>query len=74
MAGSKPKAKPRARARRKKSSAAPLDPNRVGMPAPESITGVEEFHTGKRTIRIIHTTERDEYDPDPPSSSNKRTD
>ena len=55
MAGSKPKAKSAARPRRK----------RAGLPAPAQIISVDEIKSGNRTLRIIHTTERDEYDPPP---------
>jgi len=47
--------KRRKRARKKK-------PLRTGLPAADSITGVEEIRVGKKVQRIIHTTEMDEYE------------
>jgi hypothetical protein len=40
----------------------PLNPLRAGMPAQDSIIGVEEFKKGKKVYRIIHTNEVDEYE------------
>lgn len=42
------------------------DPNRTGMPAVDSITGVDIFRKGKKIFRVIHTTEVDEYERMPP--------
>jgi hypothetical protein len=39
-----------------------LDPLAVGMPALDSITGVEEFKKGKNVLRTIHTDEVDAYE------------
>jgi hypothetical protein len=50
----------------------PLDPLRAGMPALDSITGVEEFKKGKKVFRIIHTNEVDEYDEAPPKARRKK--
>ena len=47
----------------KKTTTSPLlDPLRTGMPALDSITGVDEFKKGKKVFRIIHTKEVDEYE------------
>lgn len=45
-----------------KKKPAPLDQLQPGMPAPDSITGVEEVKRGKRTFQIIHTSEMDQYE------------
>jgi hypothetical protein len=50
---------------------ASLDPLRTGMPAIDSITGVEEFRKGKKVRRIIKTNEIDEYEK-PPTSGRKK--
>ena len=42
------------------------------MPALDSITGVEEFKKGKQVYRIIHTNERDEYEPQPQAAKHKK--
>jgi hypothetical protein len=42
------------------------------MPALDSITGVEEFKKGKQVYRIIHTNERDEYEPQPQKGKHKK--
>jgi hypothetical protein len=34
----------------------------TGMPAADSVTGVEKIRVGKKVQRIIHTTEIDEYE------------
>jgi hypothetical protein len=47
----------RARPRKKK-----VPPVRTGLPAVDSITGVEEIRVGKKVQRIIHTSELDEYE------------
>ena len=58
---------------KKSPSAKPtLDPFRTGMPALDSITGVEEFKKGKQVYRIIHTNERDEYEPQPQAAKHKK--
>ena len=62
MARSKPQPKPQQKAKTK------LKP-RMGLPAPESITGIEEHQTSKGVLRIIHTNERDEYDPPEPKDA-----
>ena len=48
--------------RKNATVSSPLDPLRAGMPALDSITGVDEFRRGKKAFRIIHTKEVDEYD------------
>ena len=52
----------RARGAKKKTVIPPLDPLDTGMPALDSITGVDEFKKGKEILRIIHTNEVDEYE------------
>jgi len=56
------KKKTRARSPKKKPVIPPLDQMETGMPALDSITGVDEFKKGKKIFRIIHTNEVDEYD------------
>ena len=51
-----------------------LDLNRTGMPAVDSITGVDEFRKGKKVLRVIHTTEVDEYERMPPKRRRKSVD
>ena len=63
--------KTRARAAKKKTVIPPLDPLETGMPALDSITGVDEFKKGKKILRIIHTNEVDEYER-VPSKKTKR--
>ncbi len=62
MVQSKAKVKKVSRRPGGKSFPDKLNPLRTGMPAPDSITGVDEYRKGKKILRIIHTTERDEYD------------
>ena len=45
---------------------------RTGMPALDSITGVDEFRKGKQVYRIIHTNEVDEYEQPPPKAKRKK--
>ncbi len=48
---------------RKAPASPPLDPLRTGMPALDSITGIEVFGKGsKKTFQIIHTNEVDAYE------------
>jgi len=42
------------------------------MPALDSITGVDEFRTGKSGLRIIHTKEVDEYEQRQPKVKRKK--
>ncbi len=71
---SRSKSKKTASARRSKNetTSPPLDPLRAGMPAMDSITGVEEFKKGKKVFRIIHTNEVDEYDQAPSKAKRKK--
>ena len=48
--------------RSRNAAASPTGPPETGMPALDSITGVDEFRKGKKVLRIIHTNEVDEYD------------
>jgi hypothetical protein len=59
-------------ARKKALDIPPLNPLRAGMPALDSITGVEEFSKGKQVYRIIHTNEVDEYEERPPPARRKK--
>jgi hypothetical protein len=54
------------------ANSVPLDPLRTGMPALDSITGVEEFRKGKKVFRIIHTNEVDEYEQVPSKAKRKK--
>ncbi len=71
---SRSKRKKTAGARRPKNAteSSALDPLRAGMPALDSITGVEEFKKGKKVFRIIHTNEVDEYEQAPPKAKRKK--
>ena len=42
-----------------------LNPLRAGMPAPDSITGVEQMERGGKVYRIIKTDEVDAYEEPP---------
>jgi len=42
------------------------------MPAQDSITGMDEIKKGKKTFRIIHTNEVDEYERIPPKTKPKK--
>ena len=66
MRQSKRKTKKPAGADVKRSPAKGLDFSRAGMPAKDSVLGVQEVGKGKKTYRIIHTNEVDEYDRKPP--------
>lgn len=50
----------------------PLDPLGTGMPALDSITGVEEFRKGKKVFRVIHTNEVDAYEQAPSKAMAKK--
>jgi hypothetical protein len=65
MPGGKKKRKTN-RPRQDKSSGR-LYPFRAGMPAKDSITGVEEFRKAGKVYRIIHTNEVDEYEDTKPA-------
>jgi len=64
--------KVRARGSKRKSVIPPLDPLGTGMPALDSIIGVEEFKKGNKILRIIHTNEIDEYDQVPAKTKLKK--
>lgn len=49
-----------------------LNPLRTGMPALDSITGVDEFRKGNQVYRIIHTKEIDEYENQPQEAKHKK--
>ncbi len=68
------KLKKKTGARRPKSATAtqPLDPLRAGMPALDSITGIDEVRRGKKVRRIIHTKEMDEYEQVPSKPTRKK--
>lgn len=52
----------------------PLDPLRTGMPALDSITGIEVFGKGeKKTFQIIHTNEVDAYEKPRAKAKGKKT-
>ena len=53
------------------AEAAQLDPQRAGMPAPDSITEVRQIERGGKVYRIIRTNEVDEYE-EPPKPKRKR--
>jgi hypothetical protein len=57
---------------KKWSKSTRLDPLRAGMPSVDSITGVEQFKTGKGVLNVIHTNEVDAYEAPPKSSRKKR--
>jgi hypothetical protein len=73
MARSKQKQKPGNRRPGKATASPPLDPLRTGMPAIDSITGVEVFGKGKKVFQIIHTNEVDEYEKPHPKTRRKKT-
>ena len=65
--------KKRTRARAKKKPVIPpLDQMETGMPALDSITGVDEYKKGKKILRIIHANEVDEYERVPPKPKRKK--
>ena len=66
------KKKTGARWPRNGTASPPLDPLRTGMPALDSITGVEGFTKGKKVFRIIHTNEVDEYERAPSKAKRKK--
>ena len=72
MRRSKPKKAADARQPRNVTANPPLDPLRAGMPALDSITGVEEFRNGKKALRIIHTSEVDTYEQTPSTAKPKK--
>jgi hypothetical protein len=64
--------KTRTRGSKRKSVIPPLDPLGTGMPALDSIIGVDEFKKGSKMLRIIHTNEIDEYEQLPPKTKPKK--
>lgn len=75
MAARKPQKKSRRSPSKSEDPKLALNPRRTGMPALDSITGVDEYGTGKQRYRIIHTNEVDEYEVAPKKrkrSSSKR--
>jgi hypothetical protein len=72
MSRSKHVKKTSARRPKKAKASPPLDPLQTGMPAMDSITGVDEFTRGKKVFRIIHTKEADEYDQIPSKAKRKK--
>ena len=68
----KKKKRTKTRGAKRKAVIPPLDPLETGMPALDSITGVDEFKKGKKTLRIIHTNEVDEYERVPSKSKGKK--
>ena len=48
-----------------------LNPLRAGMPAPDSITGVEQMERGGKVYRVIKTDEVDAYE-EPPKGRRRR--
>jgi hypothetical protein len=71
MSRSKGKKSAVGRGSKNATASPPLDPLRAGMPALDAITGVDEFRTGKKVLRIIHTNEVDEYDQVPSKAKRK---
>ena len=72
MAKAKLKKVTKTRKPKKTPASLPLDPLRTGMPALDSITGVDEFKEGKKIFRIIHTNEVDEYERAPAKVKRKK--
>jgi hypothetical protein len=72
MSRSKLKKKTGARRPKNASTSPPLDPLRAGMPALDSITGMEELRRGKKVLRIIHTNEVDEYEQVPSKAKREK--
>lgn len=64
--------KTKARGSKRKSVIPPLDTLGTGMPALDSIIGVDEFKKGNKILRIIHTNEMDEYERVPPKTKLKK--
>jgi len=64
--------KRKARGPKNKTAIPPLDQLETGMPALDSIIGVDEFKKGRKTLRIIHTNEVDEYERAPSKTRRKK--
>ena len=71
MSSSKGKTPAIARKRKKKGSKE-IDRYQPGMPAVDSITGVDTFKKDGKPFHIIHTTEVDEYEQPPPPTPRKK--
>jgi len=56
----------------KKKKPATLEQLQPGMPALDSVTGVEELKSGKRVFQIIHTSEVDQYEQAAPKAAPKK--
>jgi hypothetical protein len=71
---SRSKLKKKTGARRPKNAPASqlLDPLRAGLPALDSITGIDEFRRGKKVFRIIHTNEVDAYEQVPSKAKREK--
>lgn len=72
MRRSKPEKAAGARRPRDVTASPSLDLLRTGMPALDSITGVEEFGKGEKALRIIHTNEVDTYERTPSKAEPKK--
>jgi hypothetical protein len=72
MSRLKPNKKIGTRRRKNEKSDLQLDSLRTGMPAKDSITGVDTFKRGGKVFRVIHTNEVDAYDEGPPSKTNRK--
>ena len=71
MSRLKPKKKIGTRRRKNEKSGVQLDSLRRGMPAKDSITGVDTFKRGGKVFRVIHTNEVDAYDEELRSKTNR---
>lgn len=71
MAGAKRKKREAARADDDAPDVSDLNLQRAGMPAPDSITGVEQMERGGKVYRIIKTREVDAYE-QPPKPRRRR--
>ena len=73
MAQLKSSKKIRTRRRKNAKSDAQLGSLRAGMPAKDSITGVDAFKRGGKVFRVIHTNEVDAYDEKPSKVTRDKT-
>jgi hypothetical protein len=62
----------RTKLKKKKAAKPIINPLRAGLPAKDSITGVDQYGSGKNALRVIHTTERDAYDKVPRRDQRKK--
>lgn len=72
MSRLKPDKKIGTRRRKNKKSDVQLDSLRAGMPAKDSITGVDAFKRGGKVFQVIHTTEVDADDEEPSKTNQKK--